>query len=201
MKRWQRGAGAAALASVLGCGISVGRDLSQMPPQAVVYDDVCKVQDYFDALAQGHEKAPNIGTSSEVQKGEGATGGITRFIFETDSQLRNVRRVLSDNWTKLPPKLMTASKVELTVKWSEKASVRRVVTTEDAELTYDGTSSFLPYHICLSEFLFGAPLYKTRRELLGLPALAPPSADAAVTAAALIGGPDGGAPFDAQPGQ
>ena len=28
----------------------------------------------------------------------------------------------------------------------------------------------LPYHICLSELIYGAPLYKTRRTMLGLDA-------------------------------
>jgi hypothetical protein len=74
---------------------------------------------------------------------------------------------------------------------AEKAGVRRVVTTEDAQITYDGTTSSLPYHICLSELLYGAPLYKTRRDLLGLPPLArPPDAKADARAA------DGGAAAD-----
>jgi len=196
VNRWKWAAGAAALAGVLGCGIGVGRDLSKMPPQEVVYDDVCKVQEYFDALAQGQEKPPTIGRSSEVQKGTEAAGGITTFVFESDSHLRNIRRVLSENWTKLPPNLATASRIELQVKWAEKAGVRRVVTTEDAQITFDGKEAYLPYHICLSEFLFGAPLYKTRRDLLGLPALGPPPAT--VAAAPTDGGADGGAPLDAQ---
>ncbi|HEY0710061.1 MAG TPA: hypothetical protein VGG33_24835, partial [Polyangia bacterium] len=33
-----------------GCGITVKRDLSATQPGAVVYDDLCELQDYFDAL-------------------------------------------------------------------------------------------------------------------------------------------------------
>ena len=191
------GAGALALAAVVGCGIGVGRDLSKMPPQEVIYDDVCKVQDYFDALAQGQEKPPTVASSSDVQRGSEAAGGVTTFAFETESQLRTVRRVLSENWTKLPPKLNEVSRIELQVKWAEKAGVRRVVTTEDAQITFDGNTSYLPYHICLSELLFGAPLYKTRRDLLGLPPLGTPAAPVA-TAAPPDGGSEGGAPLDVQ---
>jgi len=169
---------AAALAGAVGCGIGIGRDLSQMTPQAVIYDDVCKVQEHFDAVTLGQEKAPVVISTSEVFRStDNAVGGISTFGFETDSQLRLLRRVLSENWSKLPEKLTKAPRVELQVKWAEKAGVRRVVTTEDAQITYEGTTSYLPYHICLSEMLFGAPLYKTRRDLLGLPELvAPPDA-------------------------
>jgi hypothetical protein len=182
----------AALAGAVGCGIGIGRDLSQMTPQAVIYDDVCKVQDYFDAVAIGQDKPLTVVSTSEVSKNENALGGITTFAFESDPHLRLVRRVLTENWSKLPEKLTKAQRLELRVKWAEKAGVRRVVTTEDAQITFDGTSTFLPYHICLSELLFGAPLYRTRRDLLGLPPLAPPP-DAAPAPS-----PDAGAAADAQ---
>jgi hypothetical protein len=186
-----------ALAGAIGCGIRIGRDLGTMTPQAVIYDDVCKMQDYFDAVTTGQEKAPDMVSSTDISKGaDGSpTGGRATFAFQTDSQLRVIRRVLNENWEKLPEKLMkSAQRIDLEVKWAEKAGVRRVVTTEDAQLTFDGTSTFLPYHICLSELLFGAPLYKTRRDLLGLPPL-PVPADAQ---AADDARPDGGAAADVQ---
>jgi hypothetical protein len=199
VKRGRWAAGALALAGVLGCGIGVGRDLSRLPPQEVIYDDLCKVQDYFDAIAVGQDRPPAVGSASEVQKGnDNASGGITTFAFETEAQLRTIRRVLNENWEKLPPKLMTtAPRIDLQVKWAEKAGVRRVVTTEDAQITYEGITSFLPYHICLSELLFGAPLYKTRRDLLGLPPLVIPPDAAVADATPGDGGGDAGAPLDA----
>src|SRR5438045_6100868 len=99
-----------------------------MTPQAVIYDDVCKVQDYFDAVALGQEKPPLVVTASDVQRATDheAAGGITTFAFESDPKLRLVRRVLTDNWSKLPEKLPKASRITLRVKWAEKAGVRRV---------------------------------------------------------------------------
>jgi hypothetical protein len=169
-------AGALALAGAVGCGIGIGRDLRSMPAQLVVYDDLCQVQGYFDDVAAGKAQPPRLVSSSDVQRSadHDAAGGVSLFAFESEAQLTLLRRVLTDNWSKLPPKLMTASHIELQVKWAEKAGVRRVVTTEDAELSYDGKTGFLPYHVCLSELLFGAPLYKTRRELLGLEPVAGP---------------------------
>ena len=191
-----RAACAVALAGAVGCGIGIGRDLRGVQPPEVIYDDVCKVQDYFDAVAVGQERPLVVASSSEVQRkaDRDAAGGIAIFAFESDGHLKLLRRVLSENWNKLPNKLMSAPRVELQVKWAQKAGVRRVVTTEDAQITYGTTTSYLPYHICLSELLFGAPLYRTRRELLGLPPLVPALAPLAPLA-------DAGAPLDGRGGQ
>ena len=67
---------------------------------------------------------------------------------------------------------------ELEVRWAEKAGVKRVVTDQDAQIYIDGKDDYLPYHVCLSEFIFGAPLYKQRQALWGLP---DPSKKAAAT--------------------
>jgi hypothetical protein len=170
-----------ALCAAVGCGIGIGRDLREVPPQQVIWDDTCKVQPYFDEIALGVVHPPPIVASNEIEHTTGSqpAGGITKFAFEDDQQLKVLHRVLEENWKKLPPKLMEAKRVELQVKWAEKAGVRRVVTTEDAEISYDSTSTYLPYHVCLSELLFGAPLYRTRREMLGLPPI-PPLVDGGV---------------------
>jgi hypothetical protein len=55
------------------------------------------------------------------------------------------------------------------VRWAEKAGVKRILTNEDSELIVAGQSYPLPYHVCLSEFLYGAPPYKQRQVLWGLP--------------------------------
>jgi hypothetical protein len=163
--------GATALATAVGCGIGIGRDLRDVPTQTVVYDDVCKVQDYYDALATKQLNPPAVVSSSEIERTSSTqpAGGITSFAFEEPGQLQALRKVLQENWKGLPDKLLQAPRVEVQVKWAEKAGLRRVVTTEDAQINYDGTTSYLPYHVCLSELLFGAPLYRTRREMLGLP--------------------------------
>jgi hypothetical protein len=58
----------------------------------------------------------------------------------------------------------TANKIELEVKWSEKAGAKRVITDEDAELEVGGESVSLPYHVCLSELL-RAPEFSLRSAL------------------------------------
>ena len=63
-----------------------------------------------------------------------------------------------------------------------------------------GRESFaLPYHVCLSELLYGEPLYRQRRVMWGLPlpgvpAAKPPAADGGAAA------PDGGAAGDVASG-
>ena len=170
------GAGALALVAAASCGIGIGRDLRSVPPKDVIYDDMCKVQEYFDLLETKQARPPAVVSSREVEK-EGdkhPAGGLTTFAFEDKAQLQLLHRMLEENWAKVPDKLYNASRVEIEVKWAEKAGVRRVVTTEDALISYDGNTAYLPSHICLSEVLFGAPLYRTRRAMLGLPEPLPP---------------------------
>jgi hypothetical protein len=158
-----------------GCAaIKVGRDLSTVPVQQVVYDDMCGLQQYFDEIAGATIKPPRVVRTTEFEKTEGrrAGGGKTTFAFETHDQLATLRRVLEQNWKDLPPELLAAEQVEIEVHWAERAAVRRAVTEETATITAGKKSWNLRYQVCLSELLFGAPLYATRRDMLGLPPIA-----------------------------
>jgi hypothetical protein len=170
MSRWLVGA-----AVLAGCAvIKVGRDLSMVPVQQVVYDDMCGLQQYFDEIAGGTIKPPRVVRTTEFEKTEGkrAGGGKTTFAFETHDQIATLRRVLQQNWKKVPPELLAADRVEIEVHWAERASVRRAVTDDVASIS-DGKESWdMKYQVCLSELLFGAPLYATRRDMLGLPPIA-----------------------------
>lgn len=159
-----------------GCGMAVSRDLSETPPQQVIYDDMCGVQDYHDTLLLKKATPPVVSNANELESTEGKrrSGGRTTFAFEAPFQLQTLRRILRENWKRVPDDVMKAERVEIEVRWSEKAGVRRVVTTEDAAIGVGGRDMKpLPYHICLSELLFGGPLYQTRRQLLGLSPLGP----------------------------
>lgn len=152
-----------------GCGITVQRDLNSVKATEVAFDDLCGLQGYFDAL-KDTTLAPPLELSSQVLSADGGTqGGKSRYRFSSDFQLKNVRRVLQENWKRLPQEVDTAIPVELEVRWSEKAGLKRVVTTEEAVLQLGEKSYYLPYHVCLSELLFGEPLYETRRNFLALP--------------------------------
>jgi hypothetical protein len=163
-----------------GCGIGVKRDFATIPSQTVIFDDMCGLQDYFDALLSSKATAPQIVSSTDFQKADAlrAAGGRTTFSFETDFQLKTLRRLLEQNWSSVPEEVMKADKVLMEVRWAEKAGIKRVVTEEVAEIQLGRKVIDLPYQTCLSEFLFGEPLYVTRREILGLPPLsgAPPAA-------------------------
>jgi hypothetical protein len=173
--------GGSAVALAIGCTFGIQRDLSAVPPSKVIEDDLCELQDYFDTMALGQAAPPTLVSTREIEKtvGKRAAGGMSRYAFETDFQLTNLRRVLQKNWDKIPDEVMRARKVFVEVRWAERASVKRVVTNRDAELAINDRKPAelwaVPYHVCLSELLYGAPLYRTRRDLLGLPALVAPS--------------------------
>lgn len=197
----------AALATAT-CGPALKRDLSKTPVGQVGFDDMCGLQDYFDTLEMKKEVPPKIVSSSQVE-GEKTRGGRSRFAFETPFQLETVRRVLNENWRRLPEGLGSAETLDLEVQWSDRGGLRRVVTTEDATLFISGprgggdggsavTEVALPYHVCLSELLFGAPIYHQRRDIFGLAPLPLPNSmvvkdngDGGVTSGS--GGPGGSA--------
>jgi hypothetical protein len=189
----------AALAAVA-CSIAVRRDLSTVPVGQIGFDDMCGLQDYFDTIDAKGGSAPTLVKALELEgQSEGKTvrGGRARYAFEGDFQLKHLRRVLNENWQRLPDQLATASRVELSVRWAEKAGVRRVVTDQDAELSIGNESWSLPYQVCLSELLYGEPLYRQRRAMWGLPFPGAPAKPPAVPPPAAASAPgDAGAASD-----
>ncbi|HVV48632.1 MAG TPA: hypothetical protein VHO06_03150 [Polyangia bacterium] len=197
--------------SAVGCGIAIRRDLSAIPPGQVGFDDMCGLQDYFDALEIKTAPAPRVVSALDLEGESGGKvmhGGKERYAFDNDFQLKHLRRVLSENWKRLPDALATANEVEIEVHWSEKAGTKRVVTDQDAEVSAGGQTWPLPYHPCLSELIYGAPLYRQRREMWGLPLPGQVATDGGadalppISTGPLVGGdggaPDGGPP-DARP--
>lgn len=178
------------------CGPALKRDLSAMPAGQVGFDDLCGLQGYFDTLEMKKATAPKVVSSAQIEN-ETTRGGRSRFAFETDFQLATVRRVLNENWRRLPEGIDAAKRIDLEVQWSDKGGLRRVVTTDDASI-YVGegpVSSALPYHVCLSELLFGAPIYRQRRDVLGLAPLPLPQS-MVLKESADAGATDAGAPSD-----
>lgn len=159
-------------AAAVACGIGVQRDFSSIPPGQVGFDDLCSLQDYFDTIDTRQAAEPTLVSAVDIegQTGKQAVrGGKNRYAFETEFQLKHLRRILNQNWKRLPDELATAKRIDLEVHWSERSGVKRVVTDSDAEVIFGQQSFPLPYQICLSELLYGEPLYRQRREIFGLP--------------------------------
>lgn len=133
---------------------------------------MCGLQDYFDALEIKSSPPPRVVSALDLEGengGKHVRGGKERFAFENDFQLKHLRRILNENWRRLPESVASAPKIEIEVKWSEKAGTKRVITDQEAELDVGAETFTLPYHVCLSELLYGEPLYRQRRVMWGLP--------------------------------
>lgn len=190
-------------AAAVSCGIAVHRDLSAVPPGQIGFDDMCGLQEYFDALEIKTVPAPRVVSGVDLEGtngGKSMRGGRERFAFDNDFILKHLRRVLAENWRRLPPEMENAKSIEIEVKWSEKAGAKRVITDQPAEIAVGLDSWDLPYHVCISELLYGEPLYRQRRAMWGLPLpgqaakkpeAAPDGGAAAVDAG--VTAPDGGA--------
>lgn len=186
-----------AVIAAVSCQPAIKRDLSNIPVGQVGFDDLCGLQSYFDALAAKKIAAPALIDSTEVEGSTGnkaQAGGRSRYAFQTDFQRATLRRLLDENWKRLPDELRKAERIDLEVYWAQKGGIRRVATDTDAQLVVGTESWTLPYHVCLSELLFGEPLYQRRRVALNLPALPPSIFEAGPDGGAGAGHPDGGAP-------
>jgi len=170
--RWFQIVGSGLIVLGVGCGIAVRRDLSAIPPGRVGFDDMCGLQDYFDALEIKTVPPPRLVSALDLEgtkDGKVIHGGQERYAFENEFLLTHLRRVLDDNWRRLPEPVASATAIEIEVRWSEKAGAKRVVTDQPAQLIIGKESWPLPYHPCLSELLYGAPLYAQRRQMWNLP--------------------------------
>jgi len=185
----------------VGCGIAVQRDLSAIPPGQVGFDDMCNLQEYFDALEIKSTAPPRLVSALDMEGQSGTKvthGGQERFAFDSDFLLKHLRRVLNENWRRLPEPIATATDIEIEVRWSEKAGAKRVVTDQPSDLIVGSQSWSLPYQPCLSELLYGAPLYRQRREMWGLPLPGQhldggADAEPPISTGPLVGGGDAGA--------
>jgi hypothetical protein len=192
------------------CAPTIKRDLSRIPAGQVGFDDMCGLQAYFDDIEARKEPAPILVSSTEFEtqrEGHALRSGRSRFGFEGRAQIFTLRRVLDENWDRLPEAVVVSPRVDLDVYWSERDGLRRVVSTRNATLIASSTGQdvAIPYHVCLSELLYGAPLYHARREIMGLGPIVPASQDAgpapssrtdagtALAATSPAAGPDGGA--------
>ena len=156
----------------MGCGsLMVKRDMSATKPGTVVYDDLCGLQDYFDGMKDSTIATPREVFAQDLLSDENgqAVGGSARFRYDTDFQLHHVRKLLTSNWANVPEAVGNAPAVELEVRWSKRAGVKRVITEEAAALIVANKRWELPYQACLSDFVFGEDLYNTRRVVLQLP--------------------------------
>src|SRR3954451_15906744 len=111
-----------ASAAPIACSIAVRRDFAAIPPGQIGFDDMCSLQEYFDTLEAKGASPPTVVSSLDLegQSGDRAIhGGSARFAFQGDFQLKHLRRILNENWRRLPEQIEGAPRIDVQVKWSE----------------------------------------------------------------------------------
>lgn len=168
-----------ALAALASCGPTVQRNLMEIPQQRITYDDMCRLQDYFDQRAQAgspafrvlnehsnetsNEEPDEHGRMRRVVLGEGT------YVIASRTDRRRLRHLLREEYRRLPPMRLNAEEGEVRVRigWWQSGTIRRVRPDMDVEITgVDGATHTLPPHPCLGEFLFGDEPYAMRRNVM-----------------------------------
>lgn len=204
------------LGLVAGCGPAVRHDLGSVPQSAITFDDMCRLQDYFDQRVAAHappfraideqstettrEERDEHGRMRPVVMGEGT------YVIASRSDRVRFRRLLRDEYSRLPDDLgLTGAeaRVRVRVTWWQAGGIRRVRNDGLVEITRGDRAVQLPPHPCVGEFLFGESAYVMRRCFLEadrarargeIPASCTPMPDDEPASA------DGGAPESADAG-
>ncbi len=168
-----------ALLSTAGCGPTVRRDLSAVPQRQITFDDMCRMQDYFDQRNASHARRGFRAieeTSNETAATEPDEHGRMRravigegtYVVSDRSARRRLQRLLADEYTRMPAFDVTGDgvRVHVHVGWWASGEMRRLRPDRPIVLSSGDQTVELPFNPCVGEFLFGAPIYALRRTVL-----------------------------------
>ena len=161
---------------VSACGPAVRHDLGSVPQTAITFDDMCRLQDYFDQRVATHgapyraideqstettrEERDERGRMRPVVTGEGT------YVIAARSDRVRFRRLLRDEYSRLPDDLgLTGAEAQVRVRlnWWQSGGIRRVRNDSPVVITRGDRTVQLPPHPCVGEFLFGESAYVMRR--------------------------------------
>lgn len=161
--------------ALLSCGPSIKRDLGSVRQSAITYDDMCHLQSYFTQRATAHappfraENETSTETTREERDERGqlrpVTVGEGTYVLEQRTDRVRFRRMLRDEYSRLPDMGITApeARVAVRVNWWQAGGLRRVRNDGLVTITVGEQTWQLPPHPCVGEFLFGEPGYVMRQ--------------------------------------
>jgi len=155
------------LLGAAGCGPAL-RSFEIFTPDRVrdvQFNDQCKLQGYFD----GNPAEPQEESESSVTGGRGRAFGRVIYLLEPGSVQSTFRRIVDSYYKDLPP-LASSRPLRVTVNFTTSCQTRttafrQIPIGSRTELEWEGGTTSLPYHPCLSAFFFGRPYYEARRKL------------------------------------
>lgn len=160
------------------CGPVSRRDLSTIPQRQITYDDMCRLQSFFDQ--RNAPQSPPARTvdeqSTETERTEPDEHGRLRrvmigeglYVVTERSARRRFIQLLQEEYDRLPRELLDTHSPEIRVhvEWWASGQMRRLRPDREIEVTNQHGSVRLPFNPCIGEFLFGAPIYAMRRHFL-----------------------------------
>lgn len=166
---------------VASCGPVSRRDLSGIPQRQITFDDMCHLQEYFDARRAANARPFRVEEeqSTETQAMEPDENGRMQrvmigegtYVVRDRAARRRLAQLLGDEYDRLPSLRLTGreageSGVRVRVGWWSSGQVRRLRPDREIVIRVGSESMSLPFNPCVGEFLFGAEPYAIRRRVL-----------------------------------
>jgi hypothetical protein len=167
-------------ATVPSCGPASKRDLSQIPQRQISFDDLCRLQAYFDqrnhsparAFRVIDETQSTIETTVVEDDGRQRTRtvevGTGEYEITDRPARRRLQQLLDEEYDRVPDLglLQRGARVRVRVRFWLSNAVRRLVPESPITITGPLGSASIPFNPCVGEFLFGSEVYRMRRRIM-----------------------------------
>jgi hypothetical protein len=149
--------------SALGCGptLQSHEDFTPERVREIMFDDVCQLQRYFDALPPKYQQRSDFSVGAEGHR----TSGTVVYRLTPGPQTDAFAGLVERLYRRVPP-LPRDRPLDVTVQYQQSKKLRTlpigaetiVALPPDAEVE-------LPYHPCVGAYFFGHEHYAARRAL------------------------------------
>lgn len=171
---------ATVLATTAGCGPASRRDLSTIAQRQISFDDECNLQAYFDQRNNSSARPFRIldetqnttevavpDDNGEVRARRVEVGSGEYEVSDRPAR-RRLQQLIDEQYVRVPDVGISqrGAHIRVKVRWWLSNSVRRLMPTDNIEITGPRGTATIPFNPCVGEFLFGAEVYAMRRRFI-----------------------------------
>ncbi|MCB9557619.1 MAG: hypothetical protein H6707_16035 [Deltaproteobacteria bacterium] len=158
--RWAVLAVCCGIISACGPTLRGSADFSPQKVRSMLYDDVCKLQAYFDENTQPHNPETDFNIDS------GGKAAVGKAAFKLTAKQREVFVALVKRLYKRTEKITPQATVRVVIPYHLRDQQRTMPIGANATIERTSGELRLPYHPCVGAFFFGERYYKLRKRLV-----------------------------------